>query len=207
MPLPLLGRIHADAEYQIDMSKVTLPIPEGYNFETSPVVSTTAAQLDALLANLIRRVGEATPEQLEWQLRPGTNTIGMLLAHLAVVEVYWVEAVGRGIDSDEEANRIIQGILGIRMEEDGMPISENGTHPSSLAGKTADDYLEILRRARSATHHSLRNWDDRRLAETRMVDGREVSLAWLLYHLVEHFSYHLGQIAQLDGLRRQLQGG
>jgi uncharacterized damage-inducible protein DinB len=189
------------------MSTVTLRVPEGYDPETSPIVSTTAAQLDALLATLTRRVGEATPEQLEWQLRPGTNTIGMLLAHLAVVEVYWVEAVGRGIESDEEADRIVQGILGIRMEEDGMPLREDGTHPVSLTGKTVADYLEILRRARSATHHALRNWSDRLLAETRTVDGREVSLAWLLYHLVEHFSYHLGQIAQLDSLRRRLQDG
>ena len=158
---------------------MALPVPEGYDPETSPIVSTTAAQLDALLATLTRRVGEATPEQLEWQLRPGTNTIGMLLVHLAVVEVYWVEAVGRGIDSDEDANRIIQGILGIRMEEDGMPIPENGTHPSSLAGKTADDYLEILRKARSATHHSLRSWHDRRLAETSRWPGGLASLAAL----------------------------
>jgi uncharacterized damage-inducible protein DinB len=189
------------------MSKVTLPVPEGYDLKASPVVSTTAAQLDALLTTLTRRVGEATPEELEWQLRPGTNTIGMLLAHLAVVEVYWVEAVGRGIESDEEADRVVQGILGIRMEEDGMPLSKDGTHPPSLAGKTLADYLEILRRARSATHRTLRSWDDRMLAETRRVDGREVSLVWLLYHLVEHFSYHLGQIAQLDSFRRRLQDG
>jgi len=71
---------------------------------------------------------------------------------------------------------------------------------------TAAAYLELLRRARSATHHALRHWDDRRLAETRTVDGREVSLVWLLYHLVEHFAYHLGQIAQLAGLRRRIQG-
>lgn len=76
------------------MSKVTLLVPDGYDRGISPIVSTTAAQLDALLATLIRRVGEATTEQLEWQLRPGTNTVGMLLAHLAVVEVYWVQAVG-----------------------------------------------------------------------------------------------------------------
>ena len=188
------------------MSKVTLPVPEGYDPRTSPVVSTTAAQLDALLATLTRRVGEATPEQLEWQLRPGTNTIGMLLAHLAIVEVYWIEAVGRGVDSDDEADRIVQGTLGIRIEEDGMPLAEDGLHPRSLAGKTADDYLEILRKARAATHRVLRSWDDSRLAETRTVDGREVSLAWLLYHLVEHFAYHHGQIAQLASLRQRPQG-
>jgi uncharacterized damage-inducible protein DinB len=187
------------------MSKLMLSMPEGYDPATSPVISNTAAQLDALLATLTRRVGEATREQLEWQPRPGTNTIGMLLAHLAVVEVYWVEAVGRGIESDAEADGIVQGILGIRMEEDGMPLPEDGAHPRHLAGKTAADYLEMLGRARSATHRALRSWNDRRLAETRMVDGREVSLAWVLYHLVEHFAYHLGQIGLLTSLRRRAQ--
>ena len=41
------------------MPKLTLPVPEGYDPAASPVVSTTAAQLDALLATLTRRVGEA----------------------------------------------------------------------------------------------------------------------------------------------------
>lgn len=83
-----------------------------------------------------------------------------------------------------------------------MPLPEDGTHPRSLAGKTAADYLDLLGRARSATHRALRSWHDRGLAETRTVDGREVSLAWMLYHLVEHFAYHLGQIGQLLSLHR-----
>ena len=185
------------------MPKLMLQLPEGYDPATSPVISNAAAQLDALLARLTRRVEESTREQLEWQLRPGMNTIGMLLAHLAIVEVYWAEAVGRGIDSDVEADQVVRDILGIGMEEDGMPLPEDGTHPRSLAGKPAAEYLEMLRRARSATHRSLRSWDDRSLAESRTVDGREVSLAWVLYHLVEHFAYHLGQIGQLISLSRQ----
>ena len=181
-----------------------LPIPEGYDPAASPIVSTTAAQLDVLLVTLTRRVGEASRELLEWQLRPGVNTIGMLLAHLAVVEVYWVECAGRGIESDEEADEIVLGILGIRVDDDGMPLAEDGVHPRSLAGRTAADYLEMLGKARSATHRALRSWEDRRLAETRTVDGGEVSLAWVLYHIVEHFAYHLGQIGQLLSLHRRL---
>jgi uncharacterized damage-inducible protein DinB len=188
------------------MPPLLLSVPDGYDPAISPVIANAAAQLDALLATLTRRVEKATPEQLEWQLRPGMNTIGMLLAHLAIVEVDWTEVAGRGIESDAEADRIIQGILGIGMEEDGMPLPEDGTHPRSLAGKTAADYLEILRKARSATHRALQSWEDGRLAETRTVDGREVSLAWVLYHLVEHFAYHLGQIGQLLSLYRRLQG-
>jgi uncharacterized damage-inducible protein DinB len=188
------------------MKPLTLPAPDGYASGTSPVIRTTAAQLDALLASLTARIRDLPPEALEWQLRPGTNTIGMLLAHLAVCEAYWVEVVGRGIESESEADRIVLDVVGIRMEEDGMPLAADGAHPSSLAGKSGADYLEMLARARSATHRSLRQWDDRDLEETRRVDGREVSLAWLLYHLVEHFSHHLGQIAQLASLRRRIEG-
>lgn len=188
------------------MQSFTLPMPGGYVPRTSPVVSTTAAQLDALLANLTARIEGAPPEHLEWQIRPGTNTIGMLLAHMAVCEAYWVEVVGRGIESEAEANDIVLDIVGIRMEEDGMPLAENGGHPISLSGKTASEYLEMLVQTRTATHRALRRWKDSELEVTRRVDGRGVSIAWLLYHLVEHFAHHLGQIAQLDSLRRRMEG-
>lgn len=165
-----------------------------------------AAQLDAQLAALVARVREAPTAHLEWQIRPGVNTIGMLLAHLAVCEVFWVDVVGRGIESEVEGERIVQEIVGIRIEEDGMPLAKDGVHPSSLAGKSAADYLEMLARARAATHRTLRQWDDRDLETTRRVDGREVTLAWLLHHIVEHFSHHAGQIAQIASLRRLAEG-
>jgi uncharacterized damage-inducible protein DinB len=189
------------------MRKLDLSPPEGYDPQNAALVGAMAAQLDLLLASLTGRVRDATVDELEWQLQPGVNTIGMLLAHLAVAEVYWIAVLDRGIASDDEADRVVQEIVGIRMDEDGLPLPENGTHPRSLAGKTAADYLAMLGRARSATHRVLRSWDDRGLAETRRVDGREVSRAWMLHHAVEHFSYHLGQIAQLASLRRRLQCG
>jgi len=184
------------------MLPLTLPVPAGYRPGVSPVVGATAAQLDALLATLAARVGEATPEQLEWQLRPGVNTIGMLLAHLAIAEVYWVSMAAGGGGSDEEAGRTVESVLGIRMEDDGMPMPADATPPASLAGRTAAGYLELLRRAREETHRVLRRLDDRQLAEIRTVDGREISLGWVLYHLVEHFAYHLGQISLLAALHR-----
>jgi uncharacterized damage-inducible protein DinB len=183
------------------MRPLTLPEPAGYQPGVSPVVGATAAQLDALLATLAARVGDMPPEQLEWQLRPGVNTIGMLLAHLAVAEVYWVSMAAGG-GSDEEAGQTVESILGIRMEDDGMPLPANAAPPASLAGRTAAGYLELLRRARAETHRVLRRLDDRELAEIRTVDGRGISLGWVLYHLVEHFAYHLGQISQLAALRR-----
>jgi uncharacterized damage-inducible protein DinB len=69
-----------------------------------------------------------------------------------------------------------------------------------------ETHLERVRRqAEGAADRALRTWSDGKLAETRTVDGQEVSLAWVLYHVVEHFAYHLGQIGQLISLRRRIQ--
>jgi uncharacterized damage-inducible protein DinB len=99
------------------------------------------------------------------------------------------------------------GVIGIHLDDDGMPLPAHGTHPASLAGKTAADYLTMLRRARAATHARVRGWDDRAIEQTRLVDGNEVSCAWILFHVVEHFAQHLGQIALLTSLRRNLHAG
>jgi uncharacterized damage-inducible protein DinB len=181
------------------MSKRLLIPPAGYG-DGAAVTTALAAQLDPLLASLTRRVKDATVEQLEWQLRPGFNTIGMLLAHLALSETFWIQAAPLGIDADDEVDRIVFDLTGIHLEDDGMLVTGTGTHPAALAGKTAADYLAILHRAREATHATVRGWDDRTLEQTREVDGNEVSRAWILFHVTEHFAHHLGQIALLTRL-------
>src|SRR5262249_25719213 len=71
------------------MSPVTrsaLVIPSGY---ASQEVASFIAQLDDLLERQHDQTRRLTPADLEWQLAPGMNTIGMLMAHQAVIEVGW----------------------------------------------------------------------------------------------------------------------
>ena len=49
---------------------------------------------------LAKDLKDITPAELQWQLRPGMNTIGMLLAHLAIVEVFWLH-VAEGHATEE----------------------------------------------------------------------------------------------------------
>ena len=49
------------------------------------------ASLDDQHALLVRDLEGITPAELEWQQRAGMNTIGMLLAHIAIVEVFWTQ--------------------------------------------------------------------------------------------------------------------
>jgi len=178
-----------------------LPLPAGYAPEGAAAVALLAAGLDEQLRVLEKRLAGADVAALEWQLRPGTNTAGMLLAHLAIVEAYWLQAVVRGLTEDAAADRAVRAAIGIGMADDGMPVAADGGHPATLRGWGLADYLALLHRARAGSHEVLRAWRDDDLARTLESDGRPVSRAWVLFHVLDHFSHHAGQIALIRSLR------
>src|SRR5262245_1349337 len=55
----------------------------------SQEVALLIALLDDQSALLAKDIADITPDELQWQAKPGMNTIGMLLAHMPIVEVYW----------------------------------------------------------------------------------------------------------------------
>ncbi|MCM2271741.1 MAG: DinB family protein [candidate division Zixibacteria bacterium] len=173
-------------------------IPRGYDPKTQKLVGLFAGQLDDQLKLLIEEVQGLTVRQLEWQYRPGMNTIGMLLAHLAVVDLWWGVIAPKELPPEPDGDKINLRVIGIRMDDDGLPLAAHGKHPRSLAGKSATDYLTMLKRARQAVHKELRTWDDKKLP-TRFIRRRgkkkiEITHTWVLYHMLEHFAGHFGQI-------------
>ncbi len=179
--------------------------PAGYTPEAT-AVRTLAAQLDPLLRAVAGRVRDAGVAELEWQPHPGTNTIGMLMIHLAVSETFWMQAAVRGIDSHHEVDQIVRATLGIGIDDDGMPLAAAGGHPPRLAGWTAATYLELLERTRRATHATLAGWHDSQIDQVVTIDGSPLTCGWILFHIVEHFAQHAGQISLLASLRRRAQG-
>ena len=166
---------------------------------TSSAIGSFFAQLDdqtRLLANDTRAM---TPEELQWQPAPGNNTIGMLLAHLAVVEVFWVCTL-------MERAFLCEQVLGIGGDDDGMPLPEGAAPPQNLAGKTLSSYNDLLMKAREHTRLALVGLSDSDL--TREIDQRGRTRAtilngrWILYHVAEHLSGHFGQILLLRHLYR-----
>ncbi len=184
------------------MNEAKLKIPDGYDPQTQRTVGIFAAQLDDLLARLKRAVAGLTVEQLEWQLHPGMNTIGMLLAHNAVVETFWLMVAPKGIPVEPDGNERIKELIGIRGNEDGLPLPPEGIHPASLAGKTLDEYISMLNAARSAVHGELRTWTDDSLDTFFNVEDYRISRAWVLYHVLEHLAAHVGQVLILMHIMR-----
>ncbi|MBD95904.1 MAG: hypothetical protein CL482_16850 [Acidobacteria bacterium] len=79
----------------------------------------------------------------------------------------------------------------------GIPLRADGVHPASLKGRDLEGYLDLLARARSATSELLTTWDDASLDTTVTFGPMTFSHRWVLYHFLEHFAGHRGQISSL----------
>jgi uncharacterized damage-inducible protein DinB len=167
-------------------------------------VASFLAQLDDQSRRLLKAIEDITPEELEWQLRPGMNTVGMLLAHNAIAEAWWtVIATGYELEKAQQA-------LGISFDDDGMPLPEEGLPPAALVGKNRAFFEAILGSARTLAKERFRNLADadldREIVRTRD-DGtqRITPIRWILYHMLEHFAGHYGQILLLRHAYRAAQ--
>lgn len=164
----------------------------------SAEVALKLAEIADLHAQLARAVSGLTPAQLAWQSAPGRNTIGMLLAHIAVAEVHLGYVVLKG-----ERDSDIAGVLGITMDDDGMPLPPDGRPPAALEGRDTAFFVGLLDRSLEHTRAAARGVDDASLTLTierpPRPDGtvRVFDRRWGLYHLVEHAAQHLGQIQML----------
>ena len=176
-----------------------LAIPSGYR---SHDAASFMAQLDDLRRLQLRDLEGITPAELERQVTPGTNTIGMLLAHHAIVESFWTQ-----IGLMRIAPTDLRQELGIGDEDDGMPIPAGGAPPAVLAGKDLAFFGDLIGRGREYLRSAVRTIDGAALREplsrTRLNgDTQAFDRHWVLYHLVEHFAGHYGQILLLRHLHR-----
>ena len=172
-----------------------LELPSGY---ASAEVSAFMASLDDQTALLRNDLKDITPQEIEWQPAPGFNTIGMLLAHLAIVEVHWTQV---GLRREPQSDTM--PVLGIDvMDGDGMPIPAGGAPPAHLAGKPLAYFDDLLDRARAfaketAVTFTAQDLERQHTRVRRDGDQQELNGRWVLYHMLEHFSGHYGQILLL----------
>jgi len=175
-------------------------VPTGYR---SSETASFFAQLDELSARMLADMKSCPPAELAWQPGRGMNTIGMLLAHNAIVEGFWIM-----IAAGSYAREKLDKALGIGEYDDGMPLPANGAPPAALRGRNFAFYRKLHDRARSfakRTGRGLAEADLDRIVKRRRPDGtrREMNVRWILYHVLEHQAGHYGQMLLL---RHQYRG-
>jgi uncharacterized damage-inducible protein DinB len=171
-----------------------LPAP-GFRSREVAIKVVELAAMHQLVRDAVKGM---TPAQLGHQSAPGRNTIGMLLAHMAVAETHLAQV---GLVGDPAGH--VWDVLGIGEEEEGMPLPEDGAPPAALAGRDVGFFLDLLERSLAHTRAACEPLTEEILAHEIVrpprPDGsyRVFDRRWILFHMVEHMASHLGQIRSL----------
>ena len=117
-------------------------------------------------------VSQLTTEQVWFRNNDASNSIGNLLLHLAGSSRWWaIEIIG-----GKATGRVRQREFDQR-------------EPIPFASLLAD-----LRTAVDEVDLQLAGLTGEKLLEMRTVHDEQHSVLWSVYHIVEHFAYHTGQI-------------
>ncbi|HMB93233.1 MAG TPA: DinB family protein [Rhodothermales bacterium] len=131
------------------------------------------------LPKIERCVEKLSDEDLWWRPNDQSNSVGNLLLHLAGNVQQWIVSGVGG------ANDVRQ-----RQQE----FDERERLPRRVL-------MERLRRVLDEMDQVFSSLDASALLEPRQIQGLEVSVLDAVYHVVEHFSMHVGQIIYLTKMR------
>lgn len=118
-------------------------------------------------------------EEVWWRPNDVSNSIGNLIIHLAGNARQW----------------ILSGVAGeadVRDREGEFRLRE-GLDSAALNRLLTATLVDVDRRLETLDHGSLQ--------DRRTVQGREMSVLEVIYHVVEHFAMHTGQIIYITKLR------
>jgi Protein of unknown function (DUF1572). len=119
-----------------------------------------------------RCLEKLSDEQVWWRAHEDSNSIGNLLLHLSGNARQWI-VCGVGHLPDKR---------------------ERQTEFAAREGAGRAELLSRLRETIDEADAVLNELDAARLLERRQIQGHEVSLLEAIFHAVEHFSMHTGQI-------------
>ncbi len=127
------------------------------------------------LPKILASVEQLSDEDLWWRPNEASNSVGNLMLHLSGNVRQWiVSGVGGAPDQRERAREFSQRAP--------LPRAEL---IAALTGAVREADAVLAGVSRSG------------LGERRIIQGREVTVFEAIYHVVEHFSTHVGQIVMI----------
>src|SRR2546426_12683935 len=127
------------------------------------------------LPKIERCVDLLSDEQIWWRANPQSNSIGNLLLHLSGNVRQW----------------IVCGLGGAQGERDrDSEFAQRETIPR-------DELLAMLKQTLTEADQALAKFDADRLLEKYSIQGCDTTAMAAIYHVVEHFSMHTGQIIMM----------
>lgn len=132
-----------------------------------------------LLPRISRCIRELSEEDLWWRPNDVSNSVGNLVPHLEGNTRQWI-------------------ISGVGGEPDRRRREEEFARRAGISG---EELLESITSTVRQADGLLERLPPDVLQEERFIQGRQVSVLDAVYHVVEHFSMHTGQIIYITKLR------
>src|SRR5688572_22096826 len=131
------------------------------------------------LPKLLHCMEGLSEEDLWWRPNEVSNSIGNLVLHLCGNIRQWIVSSIGGVE--------------FKRDRDGE-FAARGPIPRA-------ELIEALKQAVAEVDAVLAQLDSRRLLDRLMIQKYDVSTMQAVYHVVEHFGYHLGQILYIYKMR------
>lgn len=152
-----------------------------------PEIGLLAASLADGTREWREELGEVSEEAVVWAARPGGHSIGAVLLHIAEVEIWWIHHVCGGQDMDPVEMELLMSEQ-IQQYEGDWPVPHR---------KPLDWYYERLDSVRERTMRLLPEFSDPARLIHREKWDEDLSVRWILSHVVQHEAYHGGQAVLL----------
>jgi uncharacterized damage-inducible protein DinB len=139
------------------------------------ITSARAYFAEDYLPKIERCLELLTDEQIWWRANPQSNSIGNLLLHLSGNVRQWIVcSLGDATDARDRDSEFAQRLI-----------------------ITRDELLARLRQTLTEADATLAQLDPDELLERQVIQGLDVSALEAIFHVVEHFSMHAGQIVYI----------
>jgi len=150
--------------------------------------------LEEIRSQLRKAVSDLTDEELARRITPNAHQIGALVLHLGESESWWIHSIVAEKELDETAQKFAHW---------------HDTTETDFAekGYSAKDCIERINEINRMSREVLAEFGDEDLERMFGFDEKdkriEVSLRWVLHHLLDHEATHKGQIMMLKRLLRE----
>jgi len=139
-------------------------------------------RLDELHKEIIRAIDGLPQEALDWVPGFNMNSLGVLIVHLTGAECYWLgNVVGQDLsDRDRDGEFLARELDEITLKE---RLSDSMAYARDLLATLTREDLDSNR--------------------TSPRDGRTFTVAWSLFHALEHTAIHVGHSQMVRQLWEQ----
>lgn len=148
--------------------------------------------LNEVREQLHEALADLTDEQVARRAVSGAHSIGALALHIGEAEWWWIQCVVAGRKMTDEDRRVAH--WDVLEDPDGFAAN----------GYSAEYCMNAIDEIRKRTRQHLSSFTDDDLDRLFSYKKRgktvEVSLRWVLHHLMDHEAQHKGQILMLKRL-------